>query len=31
VILPAFHAIWQFRLVAERSKLIERARGEAVG
>src|SRR5262245_22913985 len=31
VVLPAFHVAWQFRLVAERSKLIEHARGEAGG
>jgi hypothetical protein len=30
VLIPALHVAWQFRLVAERSKLLERARRESV-
>jgi hypothetical protein len=30
VVLPAIHVAWQFRLVAERSKLIERAKRESL-
>jgi hypothetical protein len=30
VVLPAIHVAWQFRVMTQRAKLIERARGEAV-